>query len=165
MCRDHLVASESSVEKNRKAIADIEAQIAEHERALKLMDTTVVTIAAAPAPTGLDIGALQEQAYAWEAVSKTLNEVCPGWQQVGMTGLGNAVAAIRRLGKDAAMLDWIEAEARKGGLNGIAFDYCRHVEGGQVVQQGVRFIRRLYLGARRMTLRSVIEHEMGRFHN
>ena len=57
--------------------------------------------------------------------------------------------------EDGRLLDWIEEQVRSS-YTGISFDYARFVEDGCVVEKGVRFMRRGYLGERHESIRAAI---------
>lgn len=54
---------------------------------------------------------------------------------------------------------WLEEQARKS-RTGISFDYCRHVEDGQVLERGYRFMRYHELGERKNSIREAIRAAM-----
>lgn len=63
---------------------------------------------------------------------------------------------IRQLERDAARLDWLEAEARRSST-GISIDHMRYVEDGQVVANGYRFMRRRRVTGCFKTARAAID--------
>lgn len=63
---------------------------------------------------------------------------------------------IAALEEDKRRLDWLEIQAKQS-KTGISFDWCRYAEEGQVLEHGFRFMRRHFLGERKLTLRAAID--------
>lgn len=61
---------------------------------------------------------------------------------------------------DSERLDWLAAQTRNS-CTGIGFDWCAHVEDGQVLERGYRFMRRAFLGARCRDFRAAIDAARG----
>ena len=69
--------------------------------------------------------------------------------------LMKAHAECEALRGDAALLDWLQQEA-KASPTGVGLDHVKYVEDSQVMEKGWRVMRRHFLGERKPSLREAI---------